>query len=194
MANLQITYDDSITLRSRWSCTVTYLYNSYGAFNSIGSTSQDGPDAATTTIQFAIDLPVGAAMTGVKVHATYDADGTLKINNVEPDDEGYVALDVADISSGVADVEFSWLAKPDSARSHSDYPTYNGNSSQSKTYWHYTDVEVTDVFLLVEYKMNGLIYRAVSGSLVPYQIYRAEDGALVPYLLFKAVDNELVQY
>lgn len=198
MGQLTLTHNDTITLTSGWSCTIVYLYNSTGSFNGVSSRSQTTPKTVTSSVKFTVDLPVGAEMIGAKVHATYEIkgrNGQFLINNIEPDADGFAILDVADFSSSDVEVEFSWKANPDSRTSHdSTNPTYNGNSSQSKTYWHSSDVEIKQVDLLVEYKMNGLIYRAVGDKLVPYQIYHAENEKLVPYQLFKAVDNALVRY
>jgi hypothetical protein len=114
---------------------------------------------------------------------------------MDPDDNGFVTLDIADFSSNDIGVEFAWQANQDSYSEHdSTYPTYDGNSSQPKTYYHSLDANIKEVYLLVEYKMKGLIYRAVGDKLVPYQIYHAENDKLVPYLLFKDENNTLVQY
>ena len=110
-------------------------------------------------------------------------------------DDGFVTLEEPDFSAGYLDVVFKWTAHTDGSSGHaSNYPTYNGSSSQSKTYSHTSTTNLTGIELVVEYQLGGIIYRAVNGELVPYQLYRAEDGVLVPYQIQHAEDGALVPY
>lgn len=196
MAQKQFDYNGSFTLNSTWSCTTRYEYTHYGEFSKSTST-QSNSQTATNTVSFDISgLPRGAKALGARVHAEYTTGlygGTFQINDISIDDDGFVTLDLPDFSTGSIDVKFSWKASVDPSGSDahsSEYPTYNGTNSQSVTYSHSSPSDVSKVYLLVEYELRGIVYRADGGVLVPYQIYHAENGELIPYQLFKCVSTE----
>lgn len=196
MADLKVTYDD-FTLESKWSCRCVYTYNSSGSF--LDSTcTQSGLTTAKETVRFPVSLPAGAKVIGAKVHAAHTPGlygGTFTINDNEPDDDGIVTLDAPDFSAGYVDVMFAWTGYTDGSSAHRDeYPTHNGSDSQVSTFGHTSTSKVSDIYLLIEYQQNGIIYHAEGGKLVPYQLYRAENGALVPYQIKHAEAGELVPY
>lgn len=209
MAQLKVDYSD-FSLQARWTCNVRYVYNSSGSFSSASCTQSNTENPVTKTVQFDVsDLPEGATVSSVKVHAEHGSGlygGTFKINDTTPDSSDFVTLSTTDVSSGYVNVTFKWTATRDSTSSHdSQYPTYNGTSSQTVSKSHVSTSNITNVYLLVEYTTDGtggtttpsscsVIYRCVDGELVPYCLYRCVDGVLVPYNIYKCVDGTLVQY
>lgn len=149
-------------------------------------------------MRFTPSLPAGAKVLSAKVHAAHTtgwSGGTFKINDAAPDSNGFVTLSNPDFSAGYIDVVFKWQASRDGTTTHnSSYPGYNGSSSQSKTYSHTSNSDVSDVYLLIEYQSGSVIYHAENGKLVPYQLFRAEGGKLVPYQLQQAEGGKLVRY
>lgn len=197
MAQLRIDAD-GFMLTSTWVCRVTYKYSTSDNSPSGSTCQQLNFSSATNTVQFDVSMPSGAEVLSAKVHADHTTGlygGAFKINNITPDDDGFVKIDAPDFSSGSIDVQFSWAANMDSTTAHAgEAPEFNGSYSRVVATDHESPSTITNVYLLIEYKQNGLIYRAVSGAIVPYQIYRAEGGSLAPYQLFKAVNGELIQY
>lgn len=179
---------DGFTLNSTWSCRVVYTYNSTGSFLS-STCTQSNLTTATNTVRFSVSLPMGAKVKSAKVHAAHTTGllgGKFLINEAEPDEDGFVTLNDTDFSAGYVDVAFSWKAYTDGSSAHgSEYPTYNGTSSQTVTRSHESPSTVSDVYLLLETTGGtGYIYHAEDGVLVPYSFYRAENGALVLYTLY----------
>lgn len=213
MSELSVNYSD-FSLQARWTCNVKYTYNSSGSFSSASCSQSNTENPATKTVQFNVnDLPEGATVSRVKVHAEHSGGlygGTFKINDTTPDSSGFVTLSTTDLSAGYINVVFKWTATRDNTSAHdSQYPTYNGTSSQTVTKNHVSTSNITNVYLLVEYTTDSTggessgtttptsgscIYRYVNGELVPYCIYKCVNGVLVQYNLYRCVDGKLVQY
>lgn len=202
MAERKIIPDDVVngfTLTSTWACRITYKYDLNG--NPAGSTCmQQDLQTATKTIRFPVSMPVGAEFIGAKIHALHSTGlygGTFKINGQFVDDDNFVTLMDVNFLDGYVDVVFSWQAytDPQGTSAHSGgHPTYAGSTPEIVVITHESPSNVSDVYLLIEYKQNGIIYKAMGDMLVPHQIYRADNGTLAPYQLFKAVNGELVKY
>ena len=198
MAEKKITTSD-FSLTSSWTCTIVYLYNSTGSFNGVSSRSQTTPSKATKTVTFTTELPTTAKILSAKVYATYSlaswGSANFKINDTAISSGGYISLDTSSLSSGSVSLTFSLQANRDSNTNHDGaYPTYNGNSSQSRTFSHSSVANVTNVYLLVEYQNGSVIYHAENGVLVPYQLFHAENGELVPYQIQHGEGGKLVPY
>lgn len=195
MAEIKVTYGN-FTLTSRWSCKTTYYYNSGGSFNTSANTVS-GLTVSRGTVRFPVDLPDGTTIQGAKVHAAHTSGlfgGKLEIAGVRPDGNGFVTLGPLVVSGGYVEIEFAWTAYTDGSSAHqSEYPTYNGTSSQSVTRNHASTTNVSDVYLLIG-NAGGSLYRAEGGKLVSYQLCRAEGGKLVPYQLCRAEGGKLVPY
>lgn len=198
MAEKKVTTSD-FSLTSNWTCTVVYLYNSSGSFNSVYSRTQTTPSIGTKTITFSTGLPTSAKILSAKVYATYTTtgwgDGNFKINNTKISSGGSITLDSSSLSSGSVSVTFTWQANKDTSTNHDgQYPGYQGNSSESRTFSHPSTANVTNVYLLVEYQNGSIIYHAENSVLVPYQLFHAENGELVPYQIQHGEGGELVPY
>lgn len=198
MAEVKITASN-FSLKSSWNCKVVYHYNSNGSFNSVYSVNQSTPNKATKTVSFATGLSSSTKILSVKVHAVYTIrgwqSGNFKINDVAPDSNGFVTLNNSSISNGSVSVIFSWQANKDTSTNHNkSYPSSNGQSSQSVTYPHDSEIDVTDAYILVEYQSGSIIYHAENGVLVPYQLFHAEDGKLVPYQIQHGEGGILIPY
>lgn len=189
----------NFTLESSWSCTYVFLYNSTGSFNSVSSVNQTTPNEATKTVTFSTGLPASAKILDAKVYATYSIEGwsdsVFKINGTQVSSGGSITLDASSITSGSVSVTFSLKANQDANRAHKDaYPTYNGSSSQSRTFYHTATGTISNIYLMVEYQTGSVIYHAENGKLVPYQLFKAENGVLVPYLIQLGEGGKLVTY
>ena len=182
MAETKVTYN-SFSLTSRWSCKTTYYYNSSGGFNTSTNTTS-GLTVSRETVRFPVSLPDGTTIKSAKVYAKRTNGlygGKLLIGGVWLGGEGFVTLESLIVSDGYVEVEFAWTAYTDDSSAHrSEYPTYNGTSSQSTTKNHASTTTVSEIYLLIE-NAGGTLYRAEGGKLVPYQLCRAEGGKLVPY-------------
>ena len=161
MAQLKISHN-GFTLTSKW-----FVYED--DYENMEIT--EGPSYGYQTVTFDYSLPTGAEVKGAKVHATWSYPSTgfywRGINGTNPDSDGMVDVEI-DPSLKSIDVLFSFRAK--------GHTNATGDQSDSTT--------VSDVYLLIEYTYGGILYRTVSGGLVPYRFYHAENGALVPYRLF----------
>ena len=198
MAEKKVTASN-FSLTSSWTCTVVYLYNSTGSFNSVYSRTQTTPNKATKTVTFTTGLPTTAKILSAKVYATYSLTGwtsaSFKVNDTTISSGGYISLDTSSLSSGSVSLTFSLQANRDSNTNHDGaYPGYNGNSSQSRTFSHSSVADVTNVYLLVEYQNGSVIYHAENGVLVPYQLFHAENGKLVPYQIQHGEGGNLIPY
>lgn len=196
MAEIKVLYDN-FSLTSKWNCRTVYTYNSTGSFNSSSNTSS-GLTVSKKTVRFAVDIKRGSKVLDVKVHAKHTSGtygGKFRVNGLKPNDDDFVTLEASNLSNGYIEVEFEWTSYTDGTNAHrSQYPSYNGSSSQSKTSSHESTSNITEVYLLVEYELGSVIYHAENGVLVPYQLYYAEDGALTPCQLQYAENNALVKY
>ena len=173
MAELKVTHD-SFRLTSTW----TVYEDSY---ENLEITS--GPSWAAKTVTFNYKIPAGAKLLGAYVHSEwgYPTSGfyAKTVNSIwVPDDTGNVTVEI-DPSATSVDVVFRFRANGSAS-----YPI--GNREGSTT--------ISNIYLLITYKLNGIIYHAVSGELVPYQLYRAENGVLVPYQIQHAEDGALAPY
>lgn len=148
---------ESFSLATDWRCSVAYYYNSTGSYNSHTQKSQGDPPAVTHTVNFPVNIPAGATIRSAKVHVTRTTQAwtgdTFTINGITPDANGFVTLSNPTVSSGKIRVTFEWKANMHSNSQHSssEKPTYNGNSSQTKSFSHSAITEVTDVYMLVTY-------------------------------------------
>lgn len=197
MAEITVQADNFILISS-WRCVVVYFYNSNGSFQRVYSRTQYDPSTGTNTVSFPVDIPASAKIKSAKVHAIYTASwgsGTFLINGTTPDENGFVTLTDPDWSTGSINVEFSYTADKDSLYNHDGgYPTYNGSSTRSRTFYHSSEPEVSEIYLQLEYQTGSVIYHAENGILVPYQLFYAENGELVPYQLQHGENDVLVPY
>lgn len=172
MAELIIKHD-SFSLTSSW-----YVYED--DYENLSITS--GPSWAAKTVTFEYKIPAGAEILGAYVHSEWGSPlsgfSTKSVNETWVPSDGNVNV-VIDPTATSFDATFRFKANGSAS-----YPIGD----------RYGTTEITNIYLAIQYKLNGLVYLAVSGSLVPYQIYHAEGDQLSQYQLFKAVDNELVLY
>ena len=175
MAELTVDYGQKIYLTSRW-----FVYED--DYENLEITSQPSWAAATATFEY--NIPVGAEIVGAYVHSewSYPTDGNgfdaKTVNGTWVPNDGNVNVTI-DPASTSLDVIFRFRVNGSAS-----YPT--GNRDGSTT--------ISNIYLVIQYKWNGLVYFVVSGELTPYQIYHAEGDNLVQYQLFKAEDNKLVLY
>lgn len=182
MATIEVPANEFV-LKSTFTCTTTYYYNSTGSLNS-SKNAVSNLKSGKKTVSFPVALSSGKKIVSAKVHATHTTGligGTFTIDGKTPDAQNFVTLDNPDASSGSIDVEFEWESYKHTTASHSgENPSYNGNSSQSVVRNHESPSTIDKVYLLIETSGGG-IYCAKNGELVPYKFYHTENGELVPY-------------
>lgn len=171
MAELKVTHDD-FALFSTWRVVT--------GSNGVKEITE-GPSWAAKTVNFAYKIPAGAKLLGAHVHSvwSYPTSGFY----AKTMNEKWVP------DTGIVDVEID-----QEATSFEALFRFRANGNTTSTGYTTAETKITEVYLLIEYKLNGIIYRAVSGELVPYQLYRAEDGVLVPYQIQHAEDGALAPY
>lgn len=142
-------------LDSKWTCRVVYSYNSTGSFNSSTAT-QTNLTPAKNTVGFTDERLAGMVVNSVKVHASHTGGmygGKFQIDDVTPDSDGFVTLTNPSFSDNAINITFSWIADTDNSGSHSsDYPTYDGNSSQTVYKEHTSSSKITEVYIIVDYE------------------------------------------
>lgn len=192
---------DDFNLNASWSC--------YARSHSAGGFSLWQSEAKVTKkVVFSYELPKNTVIKSARVHSLWS--GSLfgidakTVNGVEPDEDGFVAVDPADATETALEVEFFFKA------------TQHGNSytEMVNEHWavegalesgrddvtytvgsHTSSAKVSDVYLLLEIESaGGVVHRAEGGKLVPYRLCRAEGGKLVPYRLCRAESGKLVPY
>lgn len=199
MAELKVTAD-GFTLSSSWSCRVVYLYDSTGKFQRTYSVTQGTPSTVNKTVEFSVDLPTGSKINSAKIHANHTNGswgGSFWINDITPDSNGFVTISNPTITNNKISAVFKWKATghaSGTSQHASDYPNYNGSSSQSVSKPHYSNSAISDIYILIEYQSGSIIYHAENGVLVPYQLFHAENGKLVPYQIQHGEGGKLVPY
>lgn len=169
MAQLKIPVDN-FTLRSKFTCFTTQVYkypypNSYEGTPTHTGTDYGIHSAAsliTKTVTFSLDVPQGAVITGAKVYATlgsapYGA-STCTINGETVSHNNTVCVDVA-IADGASSVDVAFRYKCVEHSTEHSVSGFADRLSQSgqyeyRTYYfeHSSNLEYTDVYLLVDYK------------------------------------------
>lgn len=172
MAELKVTHAD-FSLTSNWRVVT--------GSNGVKEITE-GPSYASKTVNFEYKIPAGAEVLRAYVHSVWGSPlsgfYTKNVNSTwVPEDTGNVDVEL-DPEATSLDVVFYFRAVGDT--------TATGYRSGT--------TNISDIYLMIEYKQNGIIYRAVNGALVPYQLYRAEDGVLVPYQIQHAEDGALAPY
>jgi hypothetical protein len=172
MAELIITHD-SFSLTSSW-----HVYED--DYENLEITS--GPSWAAQTVTFEYKIPAGAEVLGAYVHSEWSSPlsgfATKSVNETWVPSDGNVNV-VIDPAATSFDAIFRFRANGSAS-----YPI--GNRSGT--------TKIENIYLAIQYKLNGLIYLAISSVLVPYQIYHAEGNNLIQYQPFKVEDNQLVLY
>lgn len=175
MAEITVLHDSKLYLHSTW----RVVTGSNGVKEIV-----EGPSWSGETVTFQYKIPSGAQVINAYVHSewSYPTYGSgfysRSVNGTwVPDDTGNVAVEI-DPESTSFEAAFRFRV--------------NGNTNS--TGYITGETTVQNIYLMIIYKLNGIVYYADGEKLVPYQIYRAENDRLVPYQLFKAVDNKLIQY
>lgn len=96
--------------------------------------------------------------------------------------EGWKNVDVSGLAEYIGAYLSEWYLLIGNPNKNSTYAEIAGYGSGNMLY------------LTLDYSNGSVIYRAESGSLVPYLIYCAESGSLVQYNLNCAESGSLVKY
>lgn len=168
MAQLTINHE-SFALTSSW-----VVYEDSYEYLSITS----GPSLAEKTVIFEYKIPVGAEVLGAHLHSEWgdplSGFAIKTVNGIWVPSDGNVDVEI-DPAATTFNATFRFKANGSAS-----YPIGNRSGITN----------ITNIYLVIQYKINGLIYLAESNALVPYQIYHAENSQLVPYQLFKCISTE----
>jgi hypothetical protein len=154
MAQLKVAIDD-FNLNASWSCY--FRWNSSADWYSVWQSNAE----ATKQVTFRYTLPENSIITGAKVHSVWGLSlfgiQQKTINGIEPDADGFVAIDVSGATDTALTVDFLFVASKDNLQDthDSEIESIANGGDYDKTYTldtHTSSAKVSDVYLVLEYE------------------------------------------